>query len=136
MKKQSTTSFLVLISILLLALSSMYNTLSIRKVHDRLNKDIEMSNSNNDYFAKNDRELINKIGELQRQIDNMKWEIGQLNNSEDIHWNNITSNYREMKYLERILWLEKKVDNYVYKVIMPMQEEDYARRMKEKYPNN
>ena len=116
------------ISIILLVVAIVYNTLSIRNVHNHLNDTIVLVNENTKIWDWEEEQILKKIDELQKQIDT-------LNNSEDIHWSNITSNYMEMKYLERVLWLEKRVDKYVYKVIAPIQEENYERRMKEKYPN-
>lgn len=129
MKKQSATPWIVLwITIILLSLSSLYNTLSIRNVHNNLNDAITLINENTKIWDSEEEQFLIKIDKLQEQVD-------MLNTLEDIHWSNITSNYMEMKYLERILWLEKRVDKYVYKVIAPSQEKSYERRMKEKYHN-
>lgn len=112
-----------------------FNICLTTMVNNRLYRNTLVMNENTEIWDREDYFFLDRTDKLEERINILEDKVAMLNSSEDIHWSNITSNYMEMKYLERILWLEKRVDKYVYKVIAPIQEENYERRMKEKYHN-
>ena len=81
------------------------------------------------------RKLEDTVYNTLNKLEDYKWytndRIGRLQNTSQIHWNNITSNYREMTFIERRVWIEKETERFVFSTIIPALDEEVRIDQKE-----
>ena len=100
-----------------------------------------------DELVAENRKLEDTVYNTLNKLEDYKWytngRIWRLQNTSDTHWNNITSNYREMMFIERKLGIDTEANDYVNKFINKWQREDeevsdkefsqWLQTLKEKY---
>lgn len=93
------------------------------------------------------RKLEDTVYNTLNKLEDYKWytndRIWRLQSTSQIHWNNITSNYREMTFMQRKLWIEDETERYVFWTIIPLLDEEveidntaywkWLQSLKEKY---